>query len=52
MIAQDILLTLGLNQNPLCSYLYKDENAVHKGRVMLIKTHIVPTLRARRYTQV
>ena len=38
MLVQDILFTLGLTEYPFLSYFFKDENAVHKNRIILVKT--------------
>ncbi len=38
MLVQDILLILVLTEYPFFSYFFKDENAVHKNRIILVKT--------------
>ena len=38
MLVQDILFILGLTEYPFLSYFFKDENAVHKNRIILVKT--------------
>ena len=38
MLVQVILLILVLTEYPFFSYFFKDENAVHKNRIILVKT--------------